>query len=346
MHHPEPRAGLSVLSDLHLYESTDLKQIDNLSSPTSSFATSKCMDRRSGSIVIIKRKRLVEDKVARVHAASHDLEQPIVSEMTILELAGIRKSPYVVNLVGFMAEEEEGEISSLGLALEYGQYGTLADYLEYKSEIQSMSDWQRRFQILGQVAAALEVVHGQMIVHGDVKPKNILLFADSEPESIKARLGSFECALVLGDITEKGYYAGSEGYLAPEVTRDEHVIEREHLQACDTYAFGMTLLETFTALNPQSPSVAGNDMMDIARGLLGGASTDLNQKWRELNCLRIANTIAPNPNDRPPMREVRETLDPENRYIQSFLFSSNADSIDIKLQAPRNLTPSMVSTRK
>ncbi|MEV8439611.1 serine/threonine-protein kinase [Actinosynnema sp. NPDC051121] len=87
-----------------------------------------------------------------------------------------------------------------------------------------------------QVADTLAHVHGQHVVHRDVKPSNILLDG-----SDTAYLADFGLARPPGSATTRGIVVGTAAYLAPEQVRGDEVGP-----AADVYALGLVLLECLT----------------------------------------------------------------------------------------------------
>jgi len=88
------------------------------------------------------------------------------------------------------------------------------------------------------MASALSYVHGEGIVHRDVKPANILFDRHGQP-----RLADFGVARLVGAAgpTVSGYTLGTPAYLAPE-----QVIGSAVTAAADVYALGLVLLECLT----------------------------------------------------------------------------------------------------
>lgn len=70
------------------------------------------------------------------------------------------------------------------------------------------------------------------LIHGDLKPANILLLDGSDLSS--ARIADFGTAVTYNEAAEEGYIGGgSAGYAAPEL------IEREGAgEKCDLFAVG------------------------------------------------------------------------------------------------------------
>ncbi len=87
-------------------------------------------------------------------------------------------------------------------------------------------------------ANALAAAHADGILHGDVKPSNLLLAANG-----KMALGDFGASTFAGDQTDDG--ALSTGYVAPEV-----VETGERSVAADIYSLGVTLYQLATGRPP------------------------------------------------------------------------------------------------
>jgi serine/threonine protein kinase len=103
-------------------------------------------------------------------------------------------------------------------------------------------------QICLQVAAALQAVHGQGLIHRDVKPDNLLLQRDEKRGVWRVKLVDFGAArLNVNDVklTQAGQILGTPEYMSPEQLMGEELDHR-----ADIYALGITLYECLTGSVP------------------------------------------------------------------------------------------------
>lgn len=101
---------------------------------------------------------------------------------------------------------------------------------------------ERALNVLTQVAAALDAAHASGLVHGDVKPRNVLV----EPDGT-AYLADFGLTRDLGatQVTADGPMLGTPYYLAPEVIHGDPASP-----ASDRYAFAAMAFECLTGSVP------------------------------------------------------------------------------------------------
>ncbi|MCR8944285.1 protein kinase [Streptomyces sp. OUCMDZ-4982] len=147
------------------------------------------------------------------------------------------------------------------------------------------------------LAEALHVVHGQGIVHRDVKPSNVLLALDGP------RLIDFGIARALGatvSLTSTGVSVGSPGYMAPEQIRG-----RDVSGAADVFSLGAVLAYAATGHAPFSGDSSAVLLYKVVHEEpeLGDLEGDL----REV----VAGCLAKDPDDRPAPADLARTLAPD-----------------------------------
>ena len=142
----------------------------------------------------------------------------------------------------YTAGEENG---AFFYAMEWCRRGSLAQNLSRAAPSPDAAA-----AVVADLAAAMRVVHRAGVVHGDLKPQNILLAEDGAP-----RIADFGLAVWAAEYREKGRawpIMGTPSYMAPEQTRGEAAIR----PAADVYGLGAILFELLTGVPPfQAPSV-------------------------------------------------------------------------------------------
>ncbi|TVT98920.1 hypothetical protein EJB05_55733, partial [Eragrostis curvula] len=165
---------------------------------------------------------------------------PVAAEQLAREgrvLSGLR-SPHVVPCLGARADAG-GEYM---LFLEFAPRGSLADEAARNGGRLAERDVAA---YAADVARGLAYLHGESLVHGDVKAANVMVGADG-----RAKLADFGCARRVDgcdDDDSNRPIGGSPAFMAPEVARGE-----EQGAAADVWALACTVIEMATGAAPWS----------------------------------------------------------------------------------------------
>ena len=137
--------------------------------------------------------------------------------------------PNIVHLFGVYSVE-----TTCGLFLEYMKYGDVSDFIrEYDVT------WQWKTQVVCDVSQAMVYLHTQQpcIIHGDLKPQNILI--DGQ---YRAKVSDFGLACKMQSRGGIPRY-GTLPYIAPEYLDGQ---SKEKTSKFDVYAFGISVWEIYS----------------------------------------------------------------------------------------------------
>ncbi len=138
----------------------------------------------------------------------------------------------------------------LWLSMEYVEGQRLDDHFA-----EGGCHWTRRLELLGSIAGALAHAHERQVVHGDIKPCNILVASDGT-----AKLVDFGVARRLNDAdaSRSGF---TMAYASPEQRRGEPITTRT-----DTFQLALLVERLVGSSKPLPKTVAAALQAIIARG--------------------------------------------------------------------------------
>ncbi|KAL3813318.1 hypothetical protein ACJIZ3_014586 [Penstemon smallii] len=233
-----------------------------------------------------------------------------------LMIASSLHNPYIVPLVGFCIDAEEG----LFLVYKYVSGGSLERFLHGKKKGKKgvpALPWSARYKVAIGIAEAIEYLHNgteRCVVHRDIKPSNILLSSKHTPKLCDFGLAAWTPAPSIPFLCKT--VKGTFGYLAPEYFQHGKVSDKT-----DVYAFGVVLLELITGRKPIEPKRGPGEenLVSWAKPLLQQESVekllDPRLKFTQKNINRIsrmaqaaAACISHEESRRPEMGEILRTL--------------------------------------
>ena len=121
------------------------------------------------------------------------------------------------------------------IVMEYCSFGSL-DEMVFNIPNTEKNIWE----IIKQLANALSHLHSKEIIHGDIKPENVLLSKEGHSRA-NLKLADFGSSwdkyFTHNDTYEARYYGGTEGYFPPEVLKNETFDK-----SADIWSFGATIV--------------------------------------------------------------------------------------------------------
>ena len=140
-----------------------------------------------------------------------------------------------------------------------------------------------RYQLCLDVLEGLVCLHQAQIVHGDIKPANILVFANNDPlVPFIAKLNDLGLCLPLQEDVPESYgsYGGTPGWCAPELEPNPNAngcFRKDLLYKLDVFAFGLLVLSVLycSGKNPfMQDELFTDGLVEKALGLCKGQPSE------------------------------------------------------------------------
>lgn len=141
----------------------------------------------------------------------------------------------------------------------------LKDLQHHLDTLIAVSHWDVRHHIALDVAAGMEALHSSGIIHGDIKPANVLISRQENPSvPFLAKLSDFGVCIDMSDhkIGARDYF-GTSKWVGPEAI--DHDLDYDdtlfgpfhahHLKQFDSFSYGMLLLALFVTPGGDAPKL-------------------------------------------------------------------------------------------
>jgi hypothetical protein len=175
--------------------------------------------------------RIVALKRLRAGSGAADLARMRREATVLTEL----DHPHVVRVLEVLHDGD-----GVAIAMQYAPGGSLADLLAERGRLTP----GQVVAVAAPVADALASAHRRGVLHGDVKPANILFTSDGEP-----LLGDFGVARTLGLVTSD-QISGTAEYMAPELLDGAQPDPR-----ADVYSLAVVCYQALTGRPPYTGAV-------------------------------------------------------------------------------------------
>jgi predicted Ser/Thr protein kinase len=191
--------------------------------------------------------RTVAVKQLHLNKLTRQEKNSFVKEIRIMSKLG--KHPNLVYLYGYTSEPP-------CLVMEYVELGSLSYLLHYceDSKIEAkITDGRIKKKLILGIVLGMNQLHATNIVHGDLKPQNVLVAKDYTAKvtdfgfaTLRGKTSSSIASSVTSD--DGSAVCGTAGYMAPELLNNSNPPE----YSSDVYSFGVMLNEVIQEEEPYS----------------------------------------------------------------------------------------------
>ncbi|KAF8539361.1 kinase-like domain-containing protein, partial [Trichophaea hybrida] len=162
---------------------------------------------------------------------------PLIAEVLILSQPAIQMHPNIVDLEGYCWEIKPRTEKAVPVLVFEKAAWDLEQFMNV-SESRNMSMYER-LNLCADIGSAIWTLHAYNIIHGDIKPQNVLIFKDATGKTT-VKVADFGYSTLTAGARGKVYLPKSRPWNAPE----HHVREftAPDAKLTDVYSFGMLCL--------------------------------------------------------------------------------------------------------
>jgi serine/threonine protein kinase len=166
----------------------------------------------------------------------------VLRELQIATYPPFLKCKNIASTLGFEHDNLTGS-PVLSLVVEYSDIGTLQQYLASTSGSPAALDWSLKRKLAVDIAFGLKAIHQCRVIHGDLKPDNILLFPCDDKESkytIIAKISDFGSSVIedvfdAEDLPSKPRVYRGTPLWVPPIVRKSLRVPFELMPWCDVF---------------------------------------------------------------------------------------------------------------
>lgn len=245
-------------------------------------------------------------------------QEQISNELKALKI--LDSAPHIVKFIKFLKTK-----NNLYIIYEYCENGTLQTYQE-KSKILSESV---ALFFFSQIVEGLAAIHSNKIVHGDLKPSNLLLRGN------EIKIADFGFCKFLENTNKSQYsnfFIGSPIYMAPELFEGGS----ETNEKTDMYALGVILYEMLFGTAPFEEKSLEDLVYKLKNNYFINFPREINEISLEIEDL-LRRLLDKNPEKRYSVFELKEILNSKKNNEVMKIKEKIFDEKSIRLDEIKNL---------